>query len=228
MYTWLCSHPMVATLRQTEIHYFDHQYSRGERWYRAQFPIRRTGRISLDSTPYMLFHPLAPGRAAQDLPVSTRFLALLRDPVQRAISHYWRPRQRHVENESLEVALALEEERLAGQTEIVLRGERSLRHQHYSYRARGHYAEQLCRWFDAVGRERILVVESEALFSTPEVSLGVLDWLGLPRTEEPFPVVNRATRDLSTDEATVEELECHFAPYNEDLFELLGRRMWGR
>ena len=68
---------------------------------------------------------------------------LLRDPVQRAISHYWHSCRIHAEDEPLERAIALEDERLAGQEEIVLAGGESFAHRNFSYKARGRYAEQL-------------------------------------------------------------------------------------
>ena len=102
----------------------------------------------------MLYHPLAPARAARDLPASTRFIVLLREPVQRTVSDYWFTRERkRFEQESLERALALEPERLAGEIDRVMRGETSPRHSGYSYVARSEYAGQVEAWFEAVGRE---------------------------------------------------------------------------
>jgi hypothetical protein len=231
MQFWLCSHPMVAPpldWEKPEVHYFDNNYGRGERWHRAQLPIRRGSRMTIESSPYMLFHPLAPERARRDLPPTTRFIVLLRDPVQRAISHYWLEWGRKIESEALDVALALEDERLAGQRERVLRGERSFRHRHFSYRTRGYYAEQLRRWFDAVGRERILVVESEQLFADAETSATVLRWLDLAPFDVPFPAVNEAPRAQAANPTTVEALRAHFEPHMEELFELLGHNLWER
>ena len=91
------------------------------------------------------------------------------------------------------------------------------------YLARGRYAEQLERWFAALSREQVLVVE------TPELAGGValgktLDFLGLPRTG----IAAAADRNVGAYDppATVIEqaLRDYFAPHNERLFDLLGRR----
>ena len=68
MRKWLGAHPGATVFQVGEVHFFDNYYDRGERWYRAQFPtaLRRQRRV--ESSPYMLFHPLAPLRAAHDLP----------------------------------------------------------------------------------------------------------------------------------------------------------------
>ena len=100
----------------------------------------------MEATPYLLFYPPAPGRVAADLPTTTRFVVLLRDPVQRAISQYWHSRRLHAENEPLEVALALEETRRWPGADRGGGGE-SFAHRNFSYKARGHYVEQLRRWF---------------------------------------------------------------------------------
>ena len=198
----------------------------GLRWYRSNFPIRHDGQFTGESTPYMLFHPLAPERAARDLPDSTRFIVLLRDPVERAISQYWLNRRRHHETESFRTAIETEGERLAGQEEIVRRGQRSDSYQRFSYASRGQYAEQLVRWFDHVGRDRVLVVQSEEMFESPETGDKVLSWLGLGPSERPFPKGNDATRHEEADADVVARLRAHFEPYNQDLEDLLGRSFW--
>ena len=88
LHSWLCSHPKVAPFLSKEVHYFDGAYERGERWYRSKFPISLGGQVHVDASPYMLFHPLAAERAGRDLPDSTRFVALLREPAERALSHH--------------------------------------------------------------------------------------------------------------------------------------------
>lgn len=227
LYNWLVSHPDVTPAFKKEPHYFDGNYHRGARWYRAHFPIGRRGRMTGESSPFLLFHPLAPERAARDLPSRTRFLVLLRDPTERAISQYWLWRkQGNWEEETLERAIELEQERLAPMEERFRNGERSHPHVAHSYLARGEYAEQLQRWFDAVGRERILVVESEQLFSDPEAARQILNWLGLPPTAQPFPMANGAPRLAPAPPALIERMDAHFLPHKGALANLLGRELW--
>jgi len=226
LFDWLALHPKVAPSTTKEVHYFDRYYANGEGWYRSHFPLKVVRRISVEATPYLLFSPLAPGRAASDLPGSTRFVVLLRDPVQRAISHYWHSRRIHAEDEALDVALAREEQRLAGQEEIVLAGGESFAYRNFSYKARGQYAEQLRRWFGVIERDRILVMKSEELFEDPRGPARALEWLGLSPFDVAFPLANDAPRSSPEAPSVVEGLRRHFAPYNEDLFELLGRRLW--
>lgn len=229
LYTWLTSHPGVAPSLKKEAHYFDYNHHRGERWYRAHFAIRRGGRITGESSPFLLFHPLAPARAAADLPGHTRFIVLLRDPTERAISQYWLwRRQGKWEDEPLERAIELEPGRLAPHEERFAHGERSHAHVAHSYLARGAYSEQLQRWFAAVGKERVLVVESERLFSDPAASEEILAWLGLPATDRPYPVTNGAPRLEEAGPDLVARMDAHFAPHNAALRAMLGRDLWAQ
>ena len=114
MRTWLRNHPRVKVLEFGEVHYFDHNYDRGEHWYRSRFPMRFRPRRLVETSPYMLFHPLAPTRAGHDLPAGTRFVVLLREPAERALSHYRLERALGRESKSFADALEAEDERLAG------------------------------------------------------------------------------------------------------------------
>ena len=90
LHNYLAEHPQVGRPRIKEIQYLSIEHARGERWYRGHFPTRayaaRSGHaverplLVGEASPYYLFHPLAPGRAAALLP-DARIIAVLRDPV---------------------------------------------------------------------------------------------------------------------------------------------------
>jgi hypothetical protein len=224
LYRWLSDQTGIAPASKKEVHYFDLYYGQGERWYRSHFRLPEPGTITGEASPYMLFHPLAAGRAARDLDEATRFIVLLREPVERAVSQYWHERKGNRESESFEQAIALEGERMRGTEEVVCRGDRSYAHQHYSYVARGEYAGQLRRWFDAVGRDRVLVLESERVFADGGET--VLQWLGVESGALEFPSLNGAGRSSTADEGLLAKLRAHFEPHNQELFELLGTELW--
>src|SRR5436189_26280 len=86
LYAYLRWHPQVTGPSFKEVSFFDRHYARGERWYRAHLPVRRRAVVG-EASPSYLFHPLAPERVARMLP-EARLIALLRNPVDRAFSHY--------------------------------------------------------------------------------------------------------------------------------------------
>src|SRR6266508_3758960 len=148
LYEYLIRHPDVAGCLLTKgSNYFDVNFGRGWSWFRAAFPLaggRRT--IAGEASPYYMFHPLAPQRIAAALP-EVRLIAVLRDPVERAWSHYRYERHRGYEDLPFEEALRREPERLAGEAERMVAepGYSSFAHRHLAYLARGRYAEQLER-----------------------------------------------------------------------------------
>ena len=144
LHNYLTQHPGVIAPLRKEVHYFDDNYRRGERWYRAHFGRAGGPGINLDSSPYYLFHPLAAQRAHQLLP-DARLIVMLRDPVRRAYSHYWHERDKRRESLSFADALDAEPLRIARDAQRLAQGEidSSPDHRRYSYLARGRYAEQL-------------------------------------------------------------------------------------
>ena len=123
-----------------------------------------------------------PGRVAEHLP-QVKLIALLRDPVGRAHSHYQHEVARGFETLSFEEAIEAEPARLAGEAERMAAEPlyNSFEHQHHSYLARGRYAEQLDRWRARFDDQQLLVLSSERFFREPEDTFArVLEFLELP------------------------------------------------
>ena len=64
LYKYLASHPQVRMPFVKEIHYFDLNFGRGQKWYHSNFPLRlgRDDVITGEASPYYIFHPQAPAR----------------------------------------------------------------------------------------------------------------------------------------------------------------------
>jgi len=237
LYRALAAHPVVLkAVLHKGVHYFDTSYQHGLSWYRAHFPLQRTAakveeRLGVpaqtfESSPYYMYHPHAVARIARDLP-GVKLVTLVRDPVERAYSQHAHELARGFEAEpSFARALALEPGRLHGQEERLADDPTyySFAHQHHAYRARGEYATYLAAMAGRIGRDRMLVVESERLFATPEeVYDEVLAFLGLPNLGyPPFERHNARPRESAMDEQTRRDLTRHFAGYDDRLTEWLG------
>lgn len=224
LHEYLTQHPGVIAPLRKEVHYFDTHHARGEAWYRANFGRVDQPGLNLDSSPYYLFHPCVPQRARALVP-QARLIVLLRDPVRRAYSHYWHQRDAGREKLSFEDALAAEKDRLGNDEERLARGEieHSAAHQHFSYVARGRYAEQLRRWLACYPREQLLVLRFEDLVSAPMTVLGrTLGYLGLPPIERVRLEPRNTRKYPPMAPATAERLREQFAPYNADLTAMLG------
>jgi len=204
-------------------------YRRGLGWYRACFrntPALRTAKqLTFDSAPYYIFHPAAPARTAAD-PPDVKIIALLRDPARRAFSHCVHERSRGRERSSFEQALQAEDGRLQGE-EQRLRDQvdyNSFTHQRFSYRARGHCAEQLERWLKSFDRERILILKSEDLFADPTTELErVWAFLNIAPIASVVPRhQNQTTYRERVKPDTLARLTAHFREANRSLPQIAG------
>jgi hypothetical protein len=223
----LTQHPQVrGPVLRKGVHFFDTNYTRGLDWYRGHFPMRTPeGAAVGESSPYYLFHPLAAERISRDLP-GVRVVVLLRDPVERAYSAHSHETARGFETEPFSRALALEEERLAGEEERLLTDPTaySHSHQHQAYLARGRYVDQLLRMEKHLGRDRLHVVESEAFFADPEpVFAGIERFLGLPHHPGVRFERHNARRRGAMSRKLRARLDAHFAEPDQRLADWLGR-----
>ena len=182
LWKYLADHPgVLPTFPKAEnikgTYFFDEGWGRGERWYRSHFPTDRVRAkaaerlgydpIAFEASPYYLFHPHAPARARQVAP-DALIVALLRDPVERAFSHY-KERRNHTEPLSFAEALAAEDERTGGEEERMLADPSVISgaHRHQTYVAQSRYAPMLERWFAAFPREQVLVTAAEDFYADP-------------------------------------------------------------
>jgi hypothetical protein len=237
LYTMLCGHPQVMAASHKEPHFFDVNHGRGEAFYRRLFPLRahmraRARRVGApvmtgEATTHYLSHPAVPARVAAMLP-EARLVAILRDPVERAYSHYQLARRNGRELLGFEEALAAEDERLAGEEERLL-ADPSYRGEAYgvqSYRTRGLYLRQLEWWWRCVPEDRLLVLRSEDMFTDPAAVYRTLtDFLGLePDTRDRFEARNRVSYGAMAP-STRAELRAFYAGPNRALEQRLGRPM---
>ena len=234
LYAYLRRHPAVVGPARKELNYFDRHYARGTAWYRGQFPnlvrVRLAGRngsapvVAEASTGY-LFHPLAPGRVRALLP-EVRLIALLRDPVDRAYSHYQHEVALGREQLSFEEAIEAEDGRMAGELERMLGEPRYFSYAwwNYTYIARGLYAEQLERWFAVFPREQLLVVPTSDLAEDSAATYRrVLAHVGTTAHElDDYPrIFSRDYEQMPAE--TRQRLSERYAEPNRRLYELLGR-----
>jgi hypothetical protein len=162
---------------------------------------------------------------------AVRLLVLLRNPVDRAYSHYQHEVKLGAENLPFEEAVDREGERLGGEIEKLSRDALyiSYNHLHYSYLGRGLYAGQLKTWLKFFPRERMKIIQSEDLFERQqEIYSEVLKFLDLPeRKLQNGPVHNHLSyREMNP--LTRGRLNAYFEPFNQELYDLLGVNFdWG-
>lgn len=231
LFDHLARHPDVRPSATKEVHFLDREYWRGEQWYRGHFALRLDRRLTGEATPSYLVFPPAPARARALLP-DARLVAVLRDPVDRAYSHYHHEVAKGFESLSFEEAIEREADRLAASDRTATTdGPLALGHalEHHSYLHRGRYAEQLERWLAHFPREQLLVLPAEQLYRDPDTALArVHDHLGVRHVVAPTPVRRNQRRYPPMDPTTRRRLDDLFAPDTARLERLLDTSLpWG-
>jgi hypothetical protein len=231
LYRLLVQHPRVKPAFAKEVHYFDLNFRRGDNWYRSHFPLQAlNGRkyITGEASPYYLFHPHAPRRAATVIP-DVKLIVLLRNPVDRAYSHYQHQVKRGKgeahETLTFEEAIEAEERVLPAEVSKMLQDEyyESSSHRTRSYLRRGIYIDQLLAWSSYFQREQMLILKSEDLFDdTTRVLERILGLLDLSHwTPETYSIPNK--REYTGVSPLIRRrLDEYYKPHNERLYEYLG------
>ncbi len=227
LFTYLVKCLNIITYGDKEIHFFNRNFSQSIDWYKKQL-TRGTAAgklVSGEATPYYIFHPLVPDRVYKLFP-NVKLIVLLRNPVDRAWSHYHHEVRRGFEQLSFEEAIAIEVDRLHGEIDKMLADEtyHSFNHQHYSYLSRGIYVDQLKIWMGIFPRKQFLILKSEDFYANPATSIAqVLGFLGLPAVEiEDYERHNSGSYDEMPD-ALSQKLADYFRPHNQRLSEYLNR-----
>lgn len=231
LYHLLQRYPQVTPAAKKEVHFFDMRFHKGIDWYRSQFPSLERGEgprvITGEASPYYLYHPHAARRAAEVVP-RARLIALLRDPIDRAVSDYHDKARQGREPLTFEEAIEAEEGRLRGEKEKMLADEAYVgrNYRAFSYLSRGIYVDQLREWHKFFDKEQMLVLKSEDMF---EDTIGTLkkvsDFLRLPDREIDIPPMSENRNEgryAPMEPATREMLHDYFAPHNQRLYEYLG------
>jgi hypothetical protein len=246
MFNYLVLHPGVLGLfpssrgKKSSDYFFKHK-DQDEAWYRSHFPTRayrdrlerRLGHapVAGEASPYYLWDPRI---AAEVFAVNPdlKAIALLRDPVERAWSHYRERVANGVEPLSFEEALAAEDDRLAGELERMAEDPSyySTSHDWYSYRSRGVYLPQLQNWRSVFPAEQLFVLPSEDMYADVQ---GVFDqicvFLGVaPHRLPTTRTFGSSWRSKSMPETARAELTDFYRPHKEQLESYLGRSLpWG-
>ena len=237
LYRNLVRHPSIVPAFVKEVHFFDNSrnyFQKGVGWYKAHFPsllykyyithICKNDFITGEASPFYLFHPHALRRISELLP-EVRIIIILRNPVDRAYSHYHHEVEKGRETLSFEDAIRMEEERLRGEFDKLMADEKytSLNYSCYAYLLRGIYVDQLKRVYSYFNKSQVLVLKSEDFFKDSQATIEkVLQFLGLPGWQpKDFKKANVGSYQ-KMNSATRNRLLNYFEPHNHKLYEYLG------
>lgn len=173
---YLDEHLDVCMPTVKEVHFFDKDQYFGAQvddytFYQSHFDAGQALRVVGDATPTYMHSESAPQRIARYNP-AMKFIMLLREPGERAYSHWNMQVKKQRETLSFEDAIRGEADRL-GATAPERRGR-------WSYVDRGRYSAQLLRVWQHFPREQTLVLRSDDFKSDEAAVLArVASFLGI-------------------------------------------------
>lgn len=225
-------HPNVRTAG-SEIHFFDRHYTRGLHWYRKQMPSTVEGQITMEKTPSYFITERVPLRVHRMNP-KTKILAVVRDPVTRAISDYTQAASKKKNVKPFE-ELAF------------INGTQGIVDTKWGPIRIGVYSKYLRRWLKYFPLDQLLFVSGERLIADPVAEIGrVQDFLGLNRvinekyfyfnSTKGFPCLLKSeTRSTPRclgktkgrdhphiDAKAIERLREFYRPFNSKFYDLTG------
>jgi len=191
-----------------------------DRYLARFFPATSQGQLLGEKGTSYIEHPVVAGRIRAFFPQANA-IAILRDPVQRALSNYHFTKQHGLETRSLREVFLDEVPRPTL--------DRSISVSPFDYLERGHYSAHLEPWQRAFGAD-LKVLVFEELVGHAEALRDLYAWLGVDAAFTPpdtADAVNaREERGPDPDEDAVRErLSRYFAPHIRALETQLGRRI---
>jgi hypothetical protein len=209
------SHPKELNffIDETENHYIARpNWERGVDWYSDRFQSR--ARIRGEASPAYTDHPHVrgvPARAATVVP-DARLIYLVRDPIDRIVSHYLQ---------------RVGARREARPLDVLLREILDLRAPGHGYISRSRYGAQLEQWLAHYPRDRVLVIATEDLLADRVATMSrVFRFLGIDDSfvDERFTTEHRLrAADKRIPRASLSTLE---AAANRATRPLPGRLRW--
>jgi tetratricopeptide (TPR) repeat protein len=229
LYKSLVVHPMILPATHKELSFFHSHFSQGFDWYLAHFPpiyhdaenTFLTGEATAD---YFYYTDLVEKRVF-DFNPGIKLILLLRNPIERTISHYYHAIRLDYSMLPLEDFINLEIEK----TERMSEDYTKLYNGELGVLQMGLYVYFIEKWIKIFSEEQILILKSEDLFAYPKKNLSkVFKFLGIHENN----IVNNNFYDdnkgnyLNINDNLRERLFKFFLPHNQLLEEYLGRKLY--
>lgn len=186
---YLRQHPQLFIPEKKELHFFDNE---SLAWGKPDlnqlhkfFSASKTNQLWGEATPISMYWDAAPARIWQYNP-DIRLIVILRNPIERAYSHWAMEHYRGNDPLDFEQALNTEEERC--------REALPLQHRVFSYIDRGFYSSQVRRLWRYFGKQAVLVLSHKKLRQQPNECLNaVWEHLGVSKPEQVYIPLERHT-----------------------------------
>lgn len=175
LYYYLIQHPSIVSAVKKEVHFFDFNYHKRINWYKGQFVsifyklyhqiVLRKKFITGEASPDYLFHRDVPKRIYKLLP-NVKIFILLRNPIDRAYSHYNMHLKLKKHNLRFEEVLTKELNLFKNLNDLPKNVDfDSFQIRTFTILLRGIYIEQILNWLKYFPRKNMMIIESDEFFT---------------------------------------------------------------
>ena len=223
LYDYLTQHPQILPAIRKDIQFWhiESTFYHGLDWYLSQFQAisSEPNLITGEANPLYINSQPAAERDFQTFP-NIKLIVLLRNPIDQVISNYYMRVRGHVENISLEkaIALALKGTPQASNSDLSEIYDRR-------YLRKGRYIEVISQWMNLFPKNQFLIVKSEDFFSDPATTLNqVCQFLEVESYQiQEYPKINQGSYPPIS-HSMRQTLNDYFRPFNQQLEEYLDRK----
>ena len=226
LYEYINQHSKVLPSIKKEIHFFnDHKrLSYGESWYLAHFPKipNGSGFITGEASPGYVVNDTQ--NAIFERFPETKIITLVRNPVDRARSHYEHNVRHGFERRTFEASVMSELSLLADVENPIKLAKKWNWSKYPGYLLLGLYAGFIQEWVSVFPKDQMMIVENRKLSENPlETMNSVFRFLGLGIQH--LPTYRRYNTgqysDLNKDPSIEKALSSFFEPHNRKLEAIL-------
>ena len=235
LYQHLSEHPCISRSPRDNIGFFNENYHLGINWYKSLFPTVFYKKKMESKNKQCLFFDVTSTYMEEELTAKNvyevnpnqKIIVILRNPVDRAYSHYHVNVKEKSEKRSFEDAVFEEMNRIKSER-IIQNKNKNLRvftPNNIHYLKKGFYALQLKSWFKIFPREQILVLSTEEFQEDQNlIYKKIFDFLNIPNMKIKsiekmekgnYIPMKHDTRNLLLD---------YFRQCNHELFELINMK----
>ncbi len=228
LYEYINNHPLVLTCIEKEVHFFNDKYkfSQGKDWYVAHFPLIPPGEnfITGEASPGYIVNNVQ--NKVFDMFPRIKPIALIRNPIDRAFSHYQHNVKHGFERRTFTEVISTELEIIKS-----FNNPSDILYTKNWQRATGYvligfYYYFLKQWLDIFPPEQFLIVDNQDLLVNPEGTMQqVFSFLSLSNhTSAEYPKYNSNSYQPLEDNLR-QQLAAVFRPHNQKLEQLLNRKL---
>lgn len=186
LYANLCQHPQIVPPKRKETFFFTRNFARNNRWYRKNFTQKKRKKLIFEASTDYFCDDLALYRIKELYPES-KFIIILRNPVDRALSHFYHEKRSGSEcKDSFESAIFVNAHQMGVESFFDFNvhlnfnefdsycGDKLINGSGGSYLSRGMYVKNLKKWFSLFKREQFLILFFEDYITNSQITLNCI------------------------------------------------------